>query len=105
MAIINGITKQETVITTTNVTVDEIRITGMEADINYNRPQRTSFKIDWEIGYRDTSNNFIQVETSGYEIIGDEATNLLNTATTQTGTLWSEMEKLVITYLQGKNLI
>ncbi len=105
MATITNITKTEQVVTTTDVTVNEVLIVGMEADINYLRPQRTRFLIDFQIGYRDAKGTFIVVNQGNHEFVGDNANSLFATQTKGVGTLWGETEQAVIDKLVSEGII
>ena len=100
-------TKQilEKIIVEQSIDVDEVIVVGLEGDIKYNVPNRSTFKINWEVGYRDSKGVFTAVESDELTVDGDDAIAFMNTIPKAGETVWEATENAAVAYLQAKNLV
>ncbi len=96
-------TKQETVSTVVDVSVDIVKITKFTVNL-----KRSFIEIEWEEGYySDAPTNlvFVPVEHGSYMFSGQEMLNVLEAVTADGGQVGPETERIGVEALQNVGMI
>ena len=105
MAKITAIMKDEQTISVKQRAVDEVIITSLEGNVRPNGLDRSEFKIDWDIGYRDNSGLFVPLGSGEQSLIGDDAISLMATMPKTNETVWEATERAAVQWLESKGLL
>ena len=105
MAIIQGITKTQQVVTQKTVTATQINVTHMEAAFDPNSTRATYFTVEYEIG-QTVDGEFEAIEVGQHTIDdGELVKQMLTAPNSAPDGLWNAMEEDIVQYLVDKNIV